>query len=122
MVRRGDAHPDHPRGIADCELDVGEAPRIEISGPEMQEESLTLYIRTHHPRSQVSLVVLFTGDDGKTWSPVAIDPNETNPLVVNATSLTGGESCRFRAVATAETGRHRRTAIRSRCPAEVAGC
>lgn len=83
-------------------LDVGEAPRVEITGPEMQEESLTLYIRTHHPRSEVSLVVLFTGDDGKTWSPVAIDPTEIDPLVVNASSLTGGESCRFRAVATAE--------------------
>ena len=68
----------------------------------MQEESLILHIRMHHPRSEASLVVLFTGDDGETWSPVAIDPTETNPLVVNASSLPGGESCRFRAVATAE--------------------
>ena len=56
----------------------------------------------HHPRSHASLVVLFTGDDGETWSPVAIDPPQSDPLVVDASSLPGGESCRFRAVATAE--------------------
>ena len=83
-------------------VDVGEAPSIEISGPERREGSLVLHIRTRHPRSDVSLAVLFTGDDGRTWSPVAIDPEQSDPLIVNASSLPGGESCRFRAVATAE--------------------
>lgn len=83
-------------------LDVGEAPSIEVSGPERREGSLDLYIHVDHPRSQASLVVLFTGDDGETWWPVAIDPPQSDPLVVDASSLPGGESCRFRAVATAE--------------------
>jgi hypothetical protein len=83
-------------------LDVGEAPSVEISGPERQEGSLILHVRVHHPRSDVSLAVLFTGNDGETWSPVAIDPEQNEPLVVDASSLPGGESCRFRAVATAE--------------------
>jgi hypothetical protein len=83
-------------------LDVGQAPTVEISGPERREGLLTLNIRVHHPRSDVSLVVLFTGDDGETWSPVAIDPALNEPLVIDASSLPGGESCRFRAVATAE--------------------
>lgn len=83
-------------------LDVGEAPSVEISGPQRREESFILHIRVHHPRSPASLVVLFTGDDGKTWSPVAIDPAQSDPLVVDASRLPGGESCRFRVVATAE--------------------
>ncbi|NWF74184.1 MAG: hypothetical protein HXY51_14255, partial [Nitrospirae bacterium] len=83
-------------------LDVGQAPSVEISGPEWQEGSLILHVRVHHPRSRASLVILFTGDNGKTWSPVAIDPAQNDPLVVDALSLPGGESCRFRAVATAE--------------------
>jgi hypothetical protein len=83
-------------------LAVGEAPEIEISGPERNEGSLVLRIRVHHPRCRPSMVVLFTGDAGGTWSPVAIDPAQHDPLVIDASSLPGGESCRFRAVATAE--------------------
>lgn len=94
QIKRGDSQ------IAS--LDVGEAPSVEVSGPERREGSLDLHIRVHHPRSDASLVVLFTGDDGETWSPVAIDPPQSDPLVVDASSLPGGESCRFRAVATAE--------------------
>jgi hypothetical protein len=83
-------------------VDAGEAPRVDVSGPQQQDGKLTLNIRVHHPRSPVSLVVLFTGDNGETWSPVAIDPPQDGPLVIDAASLPGGESCRFRAVATAE--------------------
>jgi hypothetical protein len=83
-------------------LDVGEAPRVDISGPEQLEGKLTLNLHVHHPRSPASLAVLFTGDDGQTWSPVAIDPPQDVPLVIDASTLPGGESCRFRAVATAE--------------------
>jgi hypothetical protein len=94
QVSRGDSQV--------ASLDVGEAPSIEVSGPEVREESLILDIRVRHPRCEASLVVLFTGDDGESWSPVAIDPAQDAPLVIDARSLPGGESCRFRAVATAE--------------------
>jgi hypothetical protein len=94
QINRGDSH------IAS--LDVGQDPSVEISGPQRHEGSLILHVRVHHPRSHASLVVLFTGDNGETWSPVAIDPAQNDPLVVDASSLPGGESCRFRAVATAE--------------------
>lgn len=83
-------------------FDVGEAPSVEISGPEQHEGALVLHIRVHHPRRHASLVVLFTGDNGETWSPVAIDPAQDEPLVVDSSRLRGGGSCRFRAVATAE--------------------
>ncbi len=83
-------------------FDVGEAPGIEISGLERLKSSLVLNFRIHHPRCPVSLIVLFTGDDGRTWHPVAIDPNQDEPLVVDVANLPGGDSCRFRAVATAE--------------------
>ena len=83
-------------------FDVGEAPRVEISGPERREGALVLRVRAHHPRTPPSVVVLFTGDDGETWWPVAIDPAQTDPLVVSLSALPGGDSCRFRAVATAE--------------------
>ena len=83
-------------------LDVGEAPSVEISGPEQREQSLILKIRVHHPRSHPSIAILFTGDDGETWSPVAIDPEQYDPFVVEPSRLPGGESCRFRVVATAE--------------------
>ena len=94
QIKRGDSQ------IAS--LDVGEAPSVEVSGPERREGSLVLHIRVRHPRSHASLAVLFTGDDGETWSPVAIDPAQSDPLIVDVSSLPGGESCRFRAVATAE--------------------
>lgn len=93
-IKRGDSQV--------ASLDVGEAPSVEINGPESREGSLILHIRVHHPRCRASLVVLFTGDDGETWSPVAIDPADYDSLVVEPTRLSGGESCRFRVVATAE--------------------
>jgi len=94
QVKRGDSQ------IAS--LDVGEAPSVEISGPGRREGALILHIGVNHPRARVSLAVLFTGDDGATWSPVAIDPEQSDPLRIDVSSLPGGESCRFRAVATAE--------------------
>jgi hypothetical protein len=94
QIRRGDS--------TIASVDVGEAPRVALSGPEQLEGKLTLNVRVHHPRAPASLVVLFTGDDGQTWSPVAIDPPQDVPLVIDASTLPGGESCRFRAVATAE--------------------
>jgi hypothetical protein len=83
-------------------LDVGDAPSLEVSGPQRRDESLVLDIRVQHPRSGATLSVLFTADDGETWSPVAIEPKQDEPLAIPISSLRGGESCRFRAVATAE--------------------
>ncbi len=94
QIRRGDA--------VIATFDVGEAPSVQIEGPENREGKLKLHVRAQHPRGTTSLVVLFTGDDGETWSPVAIDPPQDSPLTIDASSLPGGESCRFRAVATAE--------------------
>jgi hypothetical protein len=83
-------------------FDVGEAPSIEIGGPERRDASLVLTLRVHHPRCPVALLVLFSGDDGRSWTPVAIDPDPEQPLLVDVDSLPGGDACRFRAVATAE--------------------
>ena len=113
QIKRGDS--------VVASLDVGEAPSVEVSGPERREGSLVLHIRVRHPRAEAWLAVLFTGDDGQTWSPVAVDPEQSEPLTVDASSLPGGEACRFRAVATAEFPRLRQTANHSRCHARTAG-
>lgn len=82
-------------------LKVGEAPRVEIEGPERREGSLLVRVRTGHTRSPTSVVVLFSGDDGVSWQPVALDPPD-GEVLVQAERLPGGERCRFRAIATAE--------------------
>lgn len=81
-------------------FDVGEPPRLELEGPNVTPDGLELTVRAAHPRVQPSVVLLFTGDDGRSWVPVAFDPPER--LVIDPRSLPGGEACRFRAVATAE--------------------
>ena len=83
-------------------LEVGDAPSVEISVPERRGDSLVLNLRVQHPRQQPAVAVLFTADDGLTWAPIAINAELNEPLVVNVRNLSGGESCRFRAVATAE--------------------
>jgi hypothetical protein len=83
-------------------LEVGDAPSIEISGPERLVDSLVLNIRVQHPRQQPAVAVLFTADDGITWAPIAINAELNEPLVVDVRNLSGGESCFFRVVATAE--------------------
>ncbi len=83
-------------------FEVGEAPTVDVVGLEQQEGKITLHLRVHHPRGAASVAVLFTGDDGRTWWPVAIDPAMDVPLVIDAATLPGGELCRFRAVATFE--------------------
>jgi hypothetical protein len=95
-------------------LEVGEAPSVEIQGPERREGSLFLRVQTRSRRagstgtgnttaentpSPTSVVVLFTGDDGETWQPVAFNP-PNGEVLVDAERLPGGERCRFRAIAT----------------------
>lgn len=91
-------------------IEVGEAPRVEIEGPERREGSLLVRVRTSSTRtgdtqtgnapSPTSVAVLFSGDDGVTWQPVAINPPD-GEVLVEAERLPGGERCRFRAIATA---------------------
>jgi hypothetical protein len=82
-------------------FEVGEPPTVELSGPEQRENFLALRVYAQHPRERPSVIVLFSGDDGATWQPVAFDPPE-DELLVETKSLPGGERCFFRAVATAE--------------------
>lgn len=83
-------------------FEVGQAPTVDISGPEQREGSLMLRFSASHPQYNPSVVVLFTGDGGENWTPVAIDPPLDEPLAIDIASLSGGESCYFRVVATAE--------------------
>jgi hypothetical protein len=86
-------------------LEVGQAPRVEIEGPERREGNLVVRVRargvsTRDTQSPTSIAVLFSGDDSATWQPVALDPPD-GEVVVEAERLPGGERCRFRAIATA---------------------
>jgi hypothetical protein len=82
-------------------IHLGEAPRVEIEGPSRLEKSLAVRVRTHHPRERVSVVLLFSADDGATWQPVAFDPPD-GEVEFETDRLPGGERCRFRAIGTAE--------------------
>jgi hypothetical protein len=82
-------------------VEVGEAPRVEITGPERREQSLAVMVHAHHPRENPSVVVLFSADDGVTWQPVGFDPAD-GQVLIDAERLPGGERCLFRAIATAE--------------------
>ena len=82
-------------------IEVGEPPRVELSGPERRDQLLALRVHAEHPRARPSVVVLFSGDDRATWEPVAFDP-PNGEVLVEGERLQGGERCFFRAVATAE--------------------
>jgi hypothetical protein len=82
-------------------IEVGEPPRVELSGPERRDQFLALRVHADHPRVRPSVVLLFSGDDRATWQPVAFDP-PNGEVLVESERLQGGERCFFRAVATAE--------------------
>ena len=82
-------------------LDVGQAPEVSVEGPHRSDDRLGVHVRTDHPRDDVSVVVLFTHDDGTTWQPVAFDPPD-GEVSVPVDHLPGGSACRFRVLATAE--------------------
>ncbi|MCK1309468.1 adenylate/guanylate cyclase domain-containing protein [Bradyrhizobium sp. 45] len=101
----------HRGGEPFARLEAGGAPRVEIAGPERRDGSLAVQLQTqaslpgetsgdNNTTAPVSVVVLFSGDDGVTWQPVAVDP-PNGEVLVDADRLPGGERCRFRAVATA---------------------
>ncbi len=89
---------------------AGVAPTVEVSPVVVGEVTseaehgpaqVSFRVTAQHQREAPSVVVLFTGDDGRTWWPVVFDPPEGNVSVV-ASSLPSRGSCRFRVVATAE--------------------
>jgi hypothetical protein len=82
-------------------ITVGEAPLVAIEGPERREGSLVVRVDTSHPRERVSVVLLFSADEGLTWQPIAFDP-EDGEVVIEADRLPGGPRCVFRAIGTAE--------------------
>ncbi|MDQ6907676.1 MAG: hypothetical protein M3176_12685 [Chloroflexota bacterium] len=82
-------------------IEVGEPPRVELSGPERRDQFLALRLHAEHPRTSPSVVLLFSGDDRATWEPVVFNP-ANGEVLVEIDRLPGGERCFFRAVATAE--------------------
>ena len=96
-------------------LSFGEAPEVEISQPIVEDGAVATTIRTRHPQAPVSVVLVFSGDDGASWSPVSINPPEGD-VRFPAGRLSGGTRCRFRAIATAEL----RSAIAETAPFELA--
>ncbi|HTE19763.1 MAG TPA: hypothetical protein VK689_15465, partial [Armatimonadota bacterium] len=82
-------------------IQVGEAPWVSISNVEYREGSLAVQVSAEHPRECVSVVVLFSGDGGVTWQPVAFDP-PNGEVIVEADRLPGGSHCILRAIGTAE--------------------
>jgi hypothetical protein len=84
------------------ELAVGEPPTVELEGPHRVDAGLELVIRAWSTDSAAarSAVLLFSNDDGETWTPAAIDPPLDEPFIVDPARLRGGPSCRLRAVVT----------------------
>lgn len=82
-------------------IEVGEPPEVSIERPERTEDRLAVRVRADHPREEVSVVVLFSNDDGVTWQPVSFDPSD-GQVTVAVDHLPGGSRCLFRAVGTAE--------------------
>lgn len=82
-------------------ISVGEPPLVSIEGPKRSETHLMIRVSASHPRERVSVVVLFSADDGVTWQPVAFDPSN-GEVTIEADRLPGGNRCIFRAIGTAE--------------------
>ncbi|WP_207540954.1 hypothetical protein [Sabulicella rubraurantiaca] len=82
-------------------VEAGDPPYIALVGPEQQEDGLHLRLEVSGSDERISTVILFTGDGGETWIPVAEDPPTDVLLVIDPAQLPGGQRCRFRAVATA---------------------
>jgi hypothetical protein len=69
-----------------------------------------------HPREPVSLLLLYSADDAAaTWQLVAVDP-PNGEVIVDPQTLPGGQTCRFRALASAEL----QTASADTAPVELA--
>lgn len=98
-------------------IEVGEAPQVWIEGPQPQEDGrLLVRLGASHPREPVSLLLLYSADDAAaTWQLVAVDP-PNGEVIVDPQTLPGGQTCRFRALASAEL----QTASADTAPVELA--
>jgi hypothetical protein len=84
------------------ELPVGQAPSVQLEGPHPVEAGLELQVHARAGEGElISAVLLFSHDDGQTWSPAAIGVPLDEAFVVDPRRLRGGTCCRFRAVVTA---------------------
>ncbi len=81
-------------------LEVGAPPRFEFEGPRFVEDGLELVLRIAVD-GPASAAILFSADDGETWTPVLQDPPRDAPFRIDPRRLRGGARCRFRAVVTA---------------------
>ena len=78
-----------------------EAPSVELEGPHRVEAGLQLVIRAWPDDGTArSALLLFSNDDGQTWTPAQLDPPLGVAFTVDPLRLRGGPSCRFRAVVT----------------------
>lgn len=81
---------------------ASDAPNVELEGPHRVESGLELVIRAWPDDGTTprSALLLFSNDDGQTWTPAQLDPPLGEAFVVDPLRLRGGASCRFRAVVT----------------------
>jgi hypothetical protein len=78
-----------------------EPPSVELEGPHRVEAGLQLVIRAWpNDVSARSALLLFSNDDGQTWTPAQLDPPLGVAFTIDPLRLRGGPSCRFRAVVT----------------------
>jgi hypothetical protein len=91
----------HDGGAPFDRISVGEAPSVAIEGPEIQDGRLLARVVTSHSRAPVSVVVLFSADEGVSWQPAAFDPVD-GQVEIATERLPGGDLCVLRAIATAE--------------------
>jgi hypothetical protein len=82
-------------------ISVGEPPSVSIEGPERTGSELVVRVMANHPRERVSVVVLFSADEGVTWQPLAFDP-PNGEVTIKSDRVPGGDHCVFRAIGTAE--------------------
>jgi hypothetical protein len=88
------------RPIAEVPV-ASEAPNVELEGPKRVEAGLELVIRAWPDDGTArSALLLFSNDDGETWTPALLDPPLGVAFSVDPLRLRGGARCRFRAVVT----------------------
>jgi hypothetical protein len=78
-----------------------EPPSVELEGPHRVEAGLQLVIRAWpNGVTARSALLLFSNDDGQTWTPAQLDPPLGVAFTIDPLRLRGGPSCRLRSVVT----------------------